>query len=592
MSLTYNEHLLVEKLAKLDCSQLSIQTVSHWCMFHRKKAKQLVETWARQFYCSPRAQRLAFLYLANDILQNSRSKGPEFIVEFWKVLPKAFRDIVENGAESQKNAAERLIEIWEERKVFDFPGKQLKDELMRRSMEKINGAGDILSRKLIGVGEEKTLLDIQGKVLKTDEPMKCNIEKSNGSGNISSRKLIGVGEDKKLSDIQGKVLKNDEPMKCSLVKSNGSVGTSSRKPIGVGEEKKLPHLQGKVLKNDEPLGCSIEKTNGAGDTLGSKLRQSVGSMVDKIISSYEIVCDGAVDEVSLLKKCGKAIAFIDKVDMEIASDNSTGKLNQSELNELHEQHGILRESIEQLSAAESSRTNLITRLKEALKEQELKLVQIRLHLEAAQIRSEKAENICQRLINSKSGDLHTEQRLNETSVAVSPPSFTSETLGASGDDKGKPAPIIKDTPQGPSFSRGSSNMKKGTGSIAVAILRLKRAHELQAAEDYARNQQNHASAFVKCPSGKRTKLENGAPSCTQSQQLASEPLPYIPLPGSPQHLSSSPVALPVVPLQKPYSSGMPIPQQPQSPSPMKTGSSMGKYPVRGMISMSASSATS
>ncbi|XP_026378830.1 uncharacterized protein LOC113273302 [Papaver somniferum] len=555
-------------------------------MFHRRKAKELVETWARQFHCSPREQRLAFLYLANDILQNSRSKGPEFIVEFWKVLPKAVRNIVENGAESDKNAAHRLIEIWEERKVFDIPGK-LKDELTRRSMEK-----STLSRKLIGVGEKKTLLDIQGKVLKTDEPMKCGIEKSNGSGNTLSRKPIGVGEEKTLSDIQGEVLKNDEPMKCSIEKSNGSVDTLSRKPIGVGEDNFFSDVQGKVLTNDEPVGSSIEKGNGDGDTLDRKLRQSVGSMVDKIILSYEIVCDGAVDEVSLLRKCGKAIAFTDKVDKEIVRDNSTGKLNQSELNELHEQHGILKESIEQLSAAESSRTNLITLLKEALKEQELKLVQIRLHLEAAQIRSEKAENICQHLMNSKSRDLQTEQRLNKPSIAVSPPSFTSETLGGSGDDKGRSAPIIMDTPQGPSFSTSSSNMKKGNWSLAAAVLRLKRSRELQAAEDYTRNQQNHASAFVKCPSGKRTKLANGAPSYAQSQQLASEPLPYIPLPGSPQHLSSSPVALPVVPLQKPYSSGMPIPRQAQPPSPMTTGSSMGKHPVRGMISMSASSSTS
>ncbi|KAI3892812.1 hypothetical protein MKX03_000916 [Papaver bracteatum] len=301
MSLTYNGHLLVQKLAKLDCSQLSIQTVSHWCMFHRKKAKQLVETWARQFHYSPREQRLAFLYLANDILQNSRSKGPEFIVEFWKVLPKAVRNTVENGAESDKNAAQRLIEIWEERKVFDIPGKGLKDELMRRSMEKSNGAGDILSRKLIGVGEEKKLSsiqvkvpkndepmgrgietkngaghtlsiklkklsDVQGKVLTNDEPMGCSIEKSNGAVDALSRKLIGVGEEKKLSDVQGKVLTNDEPMGCSIEKSNGAVDALSRKLIGVGEEKKLFDVQGKVLTNDFPVGGSIEKSNGDGDT--------------------------------------------------------------------------------------------------------------------------------------------------------------------------------------------------------------------------------------------------------------------------------------------------------------------------------------
>lgn len=70
------------------------------------KAKQVVETWDRQFHCAPREQRLAFLYLANDILQNSRRKGVEFVAEFWKVLPDALRNVMENGDEK---AALRLV---------------------------------------------------------------------------------------------------------------------------------------------------------------------------------------------------------------------------------------------------------------------------------------------------------------------------------------------------------------------------------------------------------------------------------------------------------------------------------------------------
>lgn len=73
------------------------------------KAKQVVETWDRQFHCSPPEQRLAFLYLANDILQNSRRKGSEFVGEFWKVLPGALRDVIENGNEFGRNAARRLV---------------------------------------------------------------------------------------------------------------------------------------------------------------------------------------------------------------------------------------------------------------------------------------------------------------------------------------------------------------------------------------------------------------------------------------------------------------------------------------------------
>ena len=73
------------------------------------KAKQVVETWDRQFHCAHREQRLPFLYLANDILQNSRRKGAEFVAEFWKVLPDSLHDVIEHGDENAKSAALRLV---------------------------------------------------------------------------------------------------------------------------------------------------------------------------------------------------------------------------------------------------------------------------------------------------------------------------------------------------------------------------------------------------------------------------------------------------------------------------------------------------
>ncbi|TYG73283.1 hypothetical protein E1A91_D04G084000v1 [Gossypium mustelinum] len=148
MGSSFNAQILVEKLAKLNNSQASIETLSHWCIFHMNKAKQVVETWDRQFHCSPREQRLAFLYLANDILQNSRRKGSEFVGEFWKVLPNALRDVIENGDEFGRNAALRLIRIWEERKVFGSQGQILKEELVGRQSENNNRNGRHVGVKL------------------------------------------------------------------------------------------------------------------------------------------------------------------------------------------------------------------------------------------------------------------------------------------------------------------------------------------------------------------------------------------------------------------------------------------------------------
>ncbi|KAG8384999.1 hypothetical protein BUALT_Bualt04G0176500 [Buddleja alternifolia] len=138
MGSTFNPQILADKLSKVNSSQQSIETLSHWCIFHMSKARQVVETWDRQFHCAPREQRLAFLYLANDILQNSRRKGAEYVAEFWKVLPDSLRDVIENGDESGRNAAFRLINIWEERKVFGSRGQILTEEFVKRPLDNGN----------------------------------------------------------------------------------------------------------------------------------------------------------------------------------------------------------------------------------------------------------------------------------------------------------------------------------------------------------------------------------------------------------------------------------------------------------------------
>ncbi|KAK2970847.1 hypothetical protein RJ640_016643, partial [Escallonia rubra] len=118
-------------------------TLSRWCVSHRKKARQIVETWERLFNSAQREQRVSFLYLANDILQNSRRKGSEFVNEFWKVLPSALKQVYGNGDENGKKAATRLVDIWEERKVFGSRGQNLKDEMLGKNAPLLvsNGKG-------------------------------------------------------------------------------------------------------------------------------------------------------------------------------------------------------------------------------------------------------------------------------------------------------------------------------------------------------------------------------------------------------------------------------------------------------------------
>lgn len=130
MNSAFNDQILAEKLKKLNNSQQSIETLSHWCIFHRKKAHLVVETWDKQLRVLPKEQRIPFLYLANDILQNSRRRGGEFVTEFWRILPGALKDVIEKGDDQAHSVVLRLVDIWDERKVFGIRAKTLREELL------------------------------------------------------------------------------------------------------------------------------------------------------------------------------------------------------------------------------------------------------------------------------------------------------------------------------------------------------------------------------------------------------------------------------------------------------------------------------
>ncbi|VAI28796.1 unnamed protein product [Triticum turgidum subsp. durum] len=130
MSSAFSEEILADKLAKLNNTQQCIETLSHWCIYHRKDAELIVQTWAKQFHNSGNEQKVPFLYLANDILQNSKRNGTEFVEEFWKVLPTTLKDVAEKGDDRGKKTVSRLVDIWQERRVFGSRAGGIKDVML------------------------------------------------------------------------------------------------------------------------------------------------------------------------------------------------------------------------------------------------------------------------------------------------------------------------------------------------------------------------------------------------------------------------------------------------------------------------------
>ncbi|KAJ7566727.1 hypothetical protein O6H91_02G116400 [Diphasiastrum complanatum] len=285
MNGAYASQILSDKLTKLNNSQQSIETLSHWCIFHRKKAKQVVETWGKEFVAASKDQQVPLLYLANDILQNSRRKGLEFVNEFWNVLPASLKGAVESGDENVRTTIFRLIDIWEDRKVFGARGQSLKEELLEK--------------------DAPSSLENHGKRLR--------------------------------SSIR--------------------------------------------IKRD-------------------------GGILEKVATAYLAVHEGVPEEESTLAECSIAISRVESLGREAGGQIGNGT-DPAIADELQQQQMLISQCIELLEATEANRTKLASLFKEALHDQERKLVHIRTQLQKAQAQASHAGALRQRLLTggSRLGEL-------------------------------------------------------------------------------------------------------------------------------------------------------------------------------------------
>ncbi|XP_078508243.1 regulation of nuclear pre-mRNA domain-containing protein 1B isoform X1 [Lissotriton helveticus] len=115
---SFSESALEKKLMELSNSQQSVQTLSLWLIHHRKHAGPIVTVWHRELRKAKSSRKLTFLYLANDVIQNSKRKGPEFTREFEMVLVDAVSHVSREADEGYKKPLERLLTIWQERSVY------------------------------------------------------------------------------------------------------------------------------------------------------------------------------------------------------------------------------------------------------------------------------------------------------------------------------------------------------------------------------------------------------------------------------------------------------------------------------------------
>ncbi|KAG8442569.1 hypothetical protein GDO86_011383 [Hymenochirus boettgeri] len=115
----FSEAALEKKLLELSNSQQSVQTLSLWLIHHRKHSRVIVTVWDRELRKAKPNRKLTFLYLANDVIQNSKRKGPEFTKDFAPFIVDAFKHVSSETDEGCKKHLGRVLSIWQERAVYE-----------------------------------------------------------------------------------------------------------------------------------------------------------------------------------------------------------------------------------------------------------------------------------------------------------------------------------------------------------------------------------------------------------------------------------------------------------------------------------------
>lgn len=117
--MSFSEASLSKKFQELNNTQQSVQTLSLWLIHHRRHSLIIVKSWLKELTLSGNCDRkLTFIYLANDILQNSRKKGPEFMKDFLIHLADAIENTAKYADTKMRFTLERILNIWKDRKIY------------------------------------------------------------------------------------------------------------------------------------------------------------------------------------------------------------------------------------------------------------------------------------------------------------------------------------------------------------------------------------------------------------------------------------------------------------------------------------------
>ena len=283
------------------------------------------------------------MYLANDVVQNSKKKGPEYAKEFGLVMTKAFHHLASiEFDEKTIMSLVRLIAIWHERQIFDKKtlhdinkiwdykrktGGRLPDTVSpkRRRVSSGGSASASERRKSREIAEIEDLLDA---------PLEAAAAKSE----------VGQTADKAKPDVETLTLSprqggspgsGDPPEPEELIAALQELETSASSDAVVREQiAKLPPEVSEVAKLDsvktaaeaQVLQGQVDEANVLLDNYNLRLqdelkdRKKVGNMISEFLSAQKDLLAQAEERLELyLDKLEKIHQVKDELKSHIAS---------------------------------------------------------------------------------------------------------------------------------------------------------------------------------------------------------------------------------------------------------------------------------
>lgn len=208
------------------------------------------------------SRKLVFMYLANDVIQNSKKKGPEFNESFSTILGKAFKDISQRCEDDKTfKSLDRILKIWNERGVYESDKiKDFETNLMKKPSKPKTTSASTPS-------DTKPKEETPSRKRKSEEP---SASTTNGS--------------------EKKKPKVPTPSKAKVVEVNGEKHVTLSPQLPVGDPPEAEELI-KMLQDLEEAASSDAVTRERITRLPNGKQNLVGKLVikfcPKVLSSFQ-----------------------------------------------------------------------------------------------------------------------------------------------------------------------------------------------------------------------------------------------------------------------------------------------------------------